>query len=57
MFSFLEAVRLRFSFKDEDMNNVWSSIRTSLVQKVTDIRKESKRRNQSKEATSSQQAV
>ncbi|CAF4277865.1 unnamed protein product [Rotaria sp. Silwood2] len=34
-----EAVRKRFSFKEADIENIWKSIRTSLVQKVTDVRK------------------
>ncbi|CAF1299462.1 unnamed protein product [Rotaria sp. Silwood1] len=31
------AVRQRFGFKEEDMGSIWASIRTSLVQRVTDI--------------------
>lgn len=40
--NYLEAVRLRFDFKEVDMNTVWSSLRTSLVQKVTDLKKKTK---------------
>lgn len=36
---FSDAVRLRFNFGEEDMNNIWSTLRTSLVQKVTDLKK------------------
>jgi hypothetical protein len=41
-----EAVRMRFGYKEEDMISVWASIRTSLVQKVTDVRKSNKRKSQ-----------
>lgn len=44
--SFAEAVRKRFSFKEEDMNSIWNTIRTSLVQKVTDIRKKERKSQQ-----------
>ncbi|CAF4975202.1 unnamed protein product, partial [Rotaria sp. Silwood1] len=43
------AVRQRFDFKEEDMDSIWASIRTSLVQKVTDIRKSEKRKSQKQE--------
>lgn len=54
---FLDAVRLRFSFKEEDMHSVWSSIRTSLVQKVTDVRKANKRKIQLEQSTQIRQNV
>ena len=44
---FAEAVRMRFGFKEEDMNSIWGTIRTSLVQKVSDVRKSEKRSTQS----------
>ena len=53
-FSPLEAVRVRFAFKEDDMGNIRSSIRTSLVQIVTDICKETKRKAQVKQTTSTQ---
>ena len=43
---FTEAVRMRFGFKEEDMNSIWGTIRTSLVQKVSDVRKSAKRSSQ-----------
>lgn len=42
----VEAVRMRFGYKEADMSSVWSTIRTSLVQKVSDVRKSEKRRSQ-----------
>ena len=45
-FVFVDAVRKRFGFKEEDMNSIWTTIRTSLVQKVNDIRKSNRRKSQ-----------
>lgn len=42
---------MRFGFKEEDMTSLWSTIRTSLVQKVTDVRKSEKRKSQSQHQT------
>ena len=41
----VEAVRMRFAYNEADMKSVWTAIRTSLVQKVTDVRKSNKRRS------------
>ena len=30
---------MRFGYKQEDMNSIWATIRSSLVQKVSDIKK------------------
>ncbi|CAF3835709.1 unnamed protein product [Rotaria sp. Silwood1] len=43
------AVRQRFGFKEEDIGSIWASIRTNLVQKVTDIRKSEKHKSQKQE--------
>ena len=45
-FVFVDAVRKRFGFKEEDMNSIWTTIRTSLVQKVNDIRKSNRCKSQ-----------
>lgn len=36
---------MRFGYKEEDMTSVWATIRTSLVQKVSDVRKSIKRKS------------
>jgi hypothetical protein len=36
---------MRFSYKEADMTSIWAAIRTSLVQKVSDVRKSNKRRS------------
>jgi hypothetical protein len=36
---------MRFGYKEEDMESVWAAIRTSLVQKVTDVRKSIQRKS------------
>ena len=36
---------MRFGYKEEDMESVWMAIRTSLVQKVTDVRKSNQRKS------------
>ena len=46
MFFSTEAVRMRFGYREQDMTNMWTTIRTSLVQKVCDIRKSNKRNSQ-----------
>ncbi|UJR18734.1 hypothetical protein I4U23_005641 [Adineta vaga] len=43
-----KAVRQRFSFKEADMGNIWQSSRTSLVQKVSDVRKSNRLSGKSK---------
>ncbi|CAF3300774.1 unnamed protein product [Rotaria sp. Silwood2] len=40
-----DAVKKRFGYNEEDMNSIWTTIRTSLVQKVNDIRKSNKRKS------------
>ncbi|CAM2730535.1 unnamed protein product, partial [Rotaria socialis] len=40
------AVKKIFGCKEEDMNSIWATIRTSLVQKVNDIRKSNRRNSQ-----------
>ena len=45
-FVFVDAVRKRFGFKEEDMKSIWTTIRTSLVQKVNDIRKSNRCKSQ-----------
>lgn len=37
---------MRFGYREEDMGNVWPVIRTSLVQKVVDIRKCEKKKSE-----------
>ncbi|CAF5155944.1 unnamed protein product, partial [Rotaria sp. Silwood1] len=49
------AVQQQFGFKEEDMGSIWASIRTSLVQKVTDIRKSEKRKNQNQKQEQNKQ--
>ncbi|CAF1538688.1 unnamed protein product [Adineta ricciae] len=41
-----EAVQKKFGYKTEDMDSIWNNIRTSLVQKVSDVRKSKKRVSQ-----------
>lgn len=36
---------MRFAYKEADMSSIWAAIRTSLVQKVSDVRKSNKRRS------------
>ena len=36
---------MRFGYMEEDMASVWAAIRTSLVQKVTDVRKSNHRKS------------
>jgi hypothetical protein len=36
---------MRFGYKEEDMESVWAAMRTSLVQKVTDVRKSNQRKS------------
>ncbi|CAF3884811.1 unnamed protein product [Adineta steineri] len=50
-----EAVRKRFGYREEDMKSIWSTIRTSLVQKVSDIRKDNRRKSQRQEQQDSQE--
>ncbi len=46
---FAEAVRKRFGFKTTDMDNIWKNIRSSMVQKVTDVRKRQSEKTQTEQ--------
>jgi hypothetical protein len=48
---------MRFGFKEEDMNSIWGTIRTSLVQKVSDVRKSAKRSGQSQTSEGSKNSA
>ena len=36
---------MRFAYNEADMASIWTTIRTSLVRKVSDVRKSNKRRS------------